>query len=348
MYSKVRKFRIMFPVILLCLSFSSQITVHVMATKGSYPGANGKIAFSDYVEGGDTEIFVMNGDGTGVVRLTFNETKDQDPCWSPDGQWIAFVNTDGRQRWEIWVIKADGTGLRQVTTPPDGSSDNYPAWSPDGKTILFQRFNSSFRLNIYRIDAESTGVGVKLIEDASFPCWSPDGSMIAYKNSNDNRIWLADSTTGAPLFRVTSSEGEHPCWSPDGSQIVYVNVDDDAEIWVIDVDGSNDQQITDPPHEKEDEAPNWSPDGKKILFDREGDSIWIVNPDGSGAYDLTPSLPEARHPDWQRLPVPEVPIGGELTSNINNVGTWALAATTAAAAALGLMFKKKIAQARAC
>jgi hypothetical protein len=58
-------------------------------------------------------------------------------------------------------------------------------------------------------------------------------------------------------------------------------------------------------------APDWSPDGTKIVFNRETTSVWIMNADGSEAYDLTPTISDASDPDWQRLPTASVaPVGG--------------------------------------
>ena len=308
------------------------------ATKGSYPGKNGLIAFSGMdPTGSDSEIFTMNGDGTGAKQLTFNDVHDLDPCWSPDGEWVAFVS-QMPPTMSIWVIRSDGTGLRQVTQPPvGGSMDMNPAWSPNGKKIIFTRENLLFfpyTYDIYGIDAWSTGPGELLIENAIQPSWSPDGSMIVYLNVTDSCIWVADSTTGAPLFRVTSSIGENPCWSPDGQRIVFSRGND---IFVVDVDGSNEQQITNGPSDRE---PNWSPDGEKILFHRTPASIWIMNPDGSEAYDLTPSMPEAMYPDWQTLQEP--PIGGELFPDpLANTVTWIVAGISTIALSAVIVLKKK-------
>lgn len=242
------------------------------------------------------------------------------------------------------MIKRDGTGLRQVTTPTGNHADYAPAWSPDGKTILFRRYTfGPSNHSIYRIGAESTGVGERLIEDADGPSWSPDGNMIAYQNTTDGRIWVAASSTGTPLYRVTEATGMHPCWSPDGQKIVYEKGDEGGEIWVINVDGSNDQQITNPPFEIVDENPNWSPDGKKIMFDREGDSLWLVTPDGSDAYDFTPSMSGAHEGDWAigREP-PEPPVGGMLLPNIGAmIITTLILIVSIIGVNTGLIFKKQ-------
>ena len=73
-----------------------------------------RIAFTSYRAGGG-EIFVMNADGSGVVRLTDNASYDRHPKWSPDGTRIAFESQPSAGDWEIKVMNADGSGVTQVT-----------------------------------------------------------------------------------------------------------------------------------------------------------------------------------------------------------------------------------------
>jgi len=57
--------------------------------------------------------------------------------------------------------------------------------------------------------------------------------------------------------------------------------------------------------------PNWSPDGTKIVFMTGISSVSIMKADGSEVHDLTPTMPNAGDPDWQRLPATSVaPVGG--------------------------------------
>jgi opacity protein-like surface antigen len=62
-----------------------------------------------------------------------------DPAWSPDGKQIAFV--DHRGAGDLYVMNADGSGLRQLTQSSLPPAANYgarqPAWSPDGSRIAF-------------------------------------------------------------------------------------------------------------------------------------------------------------------------------------------------------------------
>ncbi len=75
---------------------------------------------------GNFEVYVMNVDGSGQVRLTNNPAWDGDPTWSPDGSQIAFQSfRDGN--WEIYVMNADGSGQTNVTNHPASSVTQFEA-----------------------------------------------------------------------------------------------------------------------------------------------------------------------------------------------------------------------------
>ena len=85
-----------------------------------------KIAFVSDRDGNE-EIYVMNANGTGQVRLTDMVDSDTSPRWSPDGTKIVFESDRDGNR-EIYTMNADGTGQTRVTNNP--AADTAPDWQP--------------------------------------------------------------------------------------------------------------------------------------------------------------------------------------------------------------------------
>jgi TolB protein len=83
----------------------------------------------------NSEVFVMNADGTNPVNLTKNAAYDGWPAWSPDGRKIVFSsNRAGPANiGQLYIINPDGTGLQKITDGP--GSFVQPSWSRDGKKI---------------------------------------------------------------------------------------------------------------------------------------------------------------------------------------------------------------------
>ena len=91
-----------------------------------------QVAFVSERSGGP-QVYVMNADGSGARRMTFQGSYNTDPIWSPDGSRIAWVGRDGR--FDVFHAQPDGKGAVRVT---QGTGDNEdPSWSPDGAYLAF-------------------------------------------------------------------------------------------------------------------------------------------------------------------------------------------------------------------
>jgi Tol biopolymer transport system component len=143
----------------------------------------------------ETDIFTIESNGSGLQRLTDTPGEDSDPAWSPDGRRIA-LSTDRDGNFELYVMNADGSDQRRLTTTPD-AAEYGPAWSPDGTRLAFwRRADDAERDSIAVMNADGTG-GRTLSgprESVVGPAWSPDGEEVAYLKEVDTlkaeEIWV--------------------------------------------------------------------------------------------------------------------------------------------------------------
>ncbi len=252
-------------------------------------GLDGAIAFHSNRDG-DFDIYAMNADGTDVTNLTNTTDQEIDPIWSPNGRQVAFAKCAGGCEvffTEVWVINADGSGLKQLTH----GGGFLGAWSPDGKRIAFVRDG----VGILVMNADGTGV-TPTNQNGRPTAWSPNGMQILFQSDRDgdNEIYVMN-VDGTRVTQLTddpaSDEGDFAGWSPDGKRIVFSSRRDggDLDIFVMNADGTRVRQLTQNDF-IEDDDPVWSPDGKHIAFHstRDGDEeIFVMNADGTGVTQLT-------------------------------------------------------------
>jgi TolB protein len=83
------------------------------------------LAFAWQRDNSSFDIHVMDVATRETVQLTNNSGRNEEPTWAPDGRHLTFQSTrSGRN--QIWIMLADGTGLRQITFQ---GSNTAPQWS---------------------------------------------------------------------------------------------------------------------------------------------------------------------------------------------------------------------------
>lgn len=270
----------------------------------TFPGTNGKIAFSRDV-GGNRDIFSINADGTGLVNLTNTATVgESQPNWSPDGQKIVY------SRSGIWVMNADGSGQTQLR-----ATGSDPAWSGDGQKIVFVDVPGGHRL--YTMNSDGSGA-TSIFSPSGFerpgsPNWSPNGQKIAFSVADlDSRLAkINPDGTGYQDVAGWAELGEsmeyYPNWSPDSGKIVFVGWGhgDGYPNGIVTDDGD---QIKDTPCCGA-STPAWSPDQQKVVFAIVNGSLYTINVDGTGEMPI-PNTAGATDPDWQPAILPSLPNEG--------------------------------------
>lgn len=186
-------------------------------------------------------IYIMDDDGSNVTRLT-EAVSPGPPCWSPDGTQIVFTkrhNPKNLERRHIYLMNADGTDLRQLTTLNDSLRDSYPSFAPDGKSIVFGRLEiieNRYISYICVMDIESGHIKLKKTIETGVndPEFTPDGRHIVFSGSpslgqSGANIWImdADGRTSRQLLPPLN-EGNSLLinrfdakFSPDGTQMLY-------------------------------------------------------------------------------------------------------------------------------
>ncbi len=256
---------------------------------------------------GDKVIFSMGVygySGVATYDMTTHETDllllpGKDPCWSPDGQYIAFVRdcealplaefaakerSDQRrvtQDEELWVMSAEGTEPKCLAR-----GARWPSWNSDANHIYYQSLANDMLCSIATDGNEAEPVPI-FASSAASPSVSPKGDQVAYVENGWLRITeiasqsdIAEWAVPLPIWGGN--------WSPDGREFgfggSYASPEARAGFWIYELDKAEafnvlDGQIT---------AVSWSRDKTKLLLSLGPPyfEIWVA--------DIDPNLPTAK------------------------------------------------------
>ena len=181
---------------------------------------NGKKITFTSMRDGDLDVYTMDLDGKNVKRLTNELGYDGGPFWSYDSKWIVFRANHPKAEKEIadykallkenlirpttldiWVMKADGSGKRQLTN--NGKANFAPYFFPDGKRVVFASNMADPKgrdFDLYAINIDGTGLERITFNPTfdGFPMFSPDGKTLVFasnrngKAQGDTNVFIAD------------------------------------------------------------------------------------------------------------------------------------------------------------
>jgi Tol biopolymer transport system component len=185
------------------------------------------------------DVWTIPVDGGPPIRLTNDRSSEGYPCWSPDGEWIAFVDhckTSEKEGFSaIYVVPTVGGQARQITSQTDSVGDGAIAFSPDGERIAFFSDGSIKTIPVEGGESEVL-VGEVKSHSHSQLAYSPDGSKIAHNARG--KIWITSLDGGESQELTTGLTKDAKLsefsWSPDGEKIAFFgSTGGEAEFWLI-------------------------------------------------------------------------------------------------------------------
>jgi Tol biopolymer transport system component/predicted Ser/Thr protein kinase len=258
--------------------------------------------------------------------------------WCPESSCLVVTDSAGKDRDALFVVSLDTGERRQLTNPKFDSDDTNPAISFDGRWLVYRRMAGLFNGEFYRL---SLGKGVTALgepqrlpvprADADNPTWVPGSKEILF--SIKGSLWRMDASSEQPAksqparLPFVGNDGMMPVISrPQPRQparLVYVRSFQDVNIWHVNISAAG-APASSPPavsvlsSTRDDFSPQFSPDGRRVSFasDRSGElEIWLADPDGSNATQLTSMQALSRGARWS-------PDGERIVYTSNPDGEW--------------------------
>ena len=212
-----------------------------------------RVVFSHEADG-DVELYVINLDGTGLTRLTFDPGRfDGAAHWSPDGRRIVFARQSTFPGVNQIATMRALPGARITTLTTRLYDSFFPQYTPDGRQIFFDSQIGGFVAAIWSMDADGRHqrrLTAPPIE-AGFSDIAPNGNSIVFINHQNtslpNSIYRMNPD-GSGITQLTDAGQKHdvqPVYSPDGTRLAFVSdrasppAPHDQDLYVMNADGSN-------------------------------------------------------------------------------------------------------------
>lgn len=174
-------------------------------------------------QNGYWDLYLLNLQNGGALRLTDTLPYDAAPSWSPDGVWLVY-ETYGERSLDIAIRSVGDPTAAPIALTADSFLDTSPVWSPGGRQIAFVS-NRSGEPEIWLVDLDRASsdqfINISRSPNTieSHPAWSPDGTHLAWASADPStglttlQVWDARMPDAPPL---SIGAGDWPIWQDSG------------------------------------------------------------------------------------------------------------------------------------
>jgi len=259
------------------------------------------------------------GDANFQQHTYIDDGYDANVAVDPTGKWLAFASTRDSDHTNIFMQRADGTAVIQLTS--ESADDAYPAFSPDGRQIAFASTRAgNWQIFVMDVDGKNATQVTTGPMQAIHPSWCPDGTRLVYcslgSKSNQWELWTANVQTNEKRM---IGYGLFPAWSPsrESDRIAFQRPRQRGSrwfsLWTLDLVNGEATRLTEVIVSSNAAvlSPAWSPDGRRLAFATVMEpnaemgpraagrtDIWTVNSDGTDRRRITDGTGTNLMPYW--------------------------------------------------
>ena len=259
----------------------------------------------------NTEIFLMNADGSGNTQLTQDAWQENQPVWIKEGKKLAYLSNESGST-QVWQMDPDGTNRRQLTDY-EGGIEGF-AFSPDGEKLLFIAQVKTVKTTAEKYPDLPKASGI-IVDDLMYKHWdewttsAPHPFVADFDGDEISNV--RDLLEGEPYESPMKPFGgiEQLAWSPDSKKIAYTcrkktglayAVSTDSDIYLYDLKSDSTLNLCKDPGIKKmapleiKKALAGTPVVKGVGLSPEGDK--------NEGYDTNPQFsPDGRYIAWQSM-----------------------------------------------